>query len=64
MKARAEEAGRRFDDLLAERERNVPSRRFAEPNEIGAMIAFLASDAAAYITGQVVAVDGGLSHAV
>lgn len=64
MQARAEEAARRYEDLLAERERNVPARRFAEPGEIGAAIAFLASDAAAYITGQVIAVDGGLSHAV
>lgn len=64
MRARAEEAARAYEDLLAERERNVPARRFADPEEIGAMIAFLASDAAAYITGQVIAVDGGLSHAV
>lgn len=64
MRARADEAGRTYQDLLAERERNVPARRFAEPDEIGEAIAFLASDAAAYITGQVIAVDGGLTHAV
>jgi len=34
--------------------------RFATPEEIGAAVAFLASDEAAYITGQVLAVDGGL----
>lgn len=64
MRARAEQAGRPYTELLAERERNVPARRFADPGEIGATIAFLASDAAAYLTGQVIAVDGGLSHAV
>ena len=31
------------------------------PEEIGAAVAFLASDAAAYITGQIIYVDGGLT---
>jgi 3-oxoacyl-[acyl-carrier protein] reductase len=38
----------------------TPLGRFATPEEIGAAVAFLASDEAAYITGQVLAVDGGL----
>jgi citronellol/citronellal dehydrogenase len=39
--------------------RDIPLRRPGTPREIANMIVFLASDAASYITGQTVAVDGG-----
>ena len=38
----------------------TPLARFGTPEEIASAVAFLASDEAAYITGQVLAVDGGL----
>jgi 3-oxoacyl-[acyl-carrier protein] reductase len=38
----------------------TPAGRFGAPVEVAEMVAFLASDAAAYITGQVVSIDGGL----
>jgi 3-oxoacyl-[acyl-carrier protein] reductase len=37
----------------------IPTRRLGEPSELAALAAFLASERAAYITGQAIAVDGG-----
>lgn len=38
----------------------IPMRRLGTPDEVGALVAFLASDAAGYITGATIPVDGGL----
>ena len=42
----------------------IPARRIGEPRELAALAAFLASDRAAYITGQSIAVDGGWIRAL
>ncbi len=48
-------------DKLAELAAVIPAGRFAEPVEICAAVGFLASEEAAYITGVVLPVDGGIS---
>lgn len=47
--------------LRAEKVRSIPCGRFAQPEEISRVICFLASEAASYITGTEVFVDGGLT---
>lgn len=39
---------------------NIPAGRYGEPSDVAETVAFLVSDAAAYITGEVIKVDGGM----
>lgn len=46
-------------DMLADVNRRLPLGRHADPDEVAALFAFLASDEAAYLTGSVIPIDGG-----
>jgi 3-oxoacyl-[acyl-carrier protein] reductase len=42
----------------------IPLRRFGQPAEVADVICFLASDRASYVSGTVIAVDGGLTRSL
>lgn len=55
----AERTGKSVAEVLAESGRHTPVGRIGQPNELGALVAFLASEQAAYINGVSIPVDGG-----
>ncbi len=59
IEAKSEKTGEAISEIINEMESEIPAGRFAEAHEIAAAIAFLASPAAAYITGINLPVDGG-----
>ena len=48
------------EETQAEYKRSIPAGRFAAPDEVAGVVAWLASDDAAYVSGAVIPVDGGL----
>ena len=48
------------EETIAQYKKNIPAGRFASPEEVAKVVAWLASDDAAYISGAVIPVDGGL----
>lgn len=61
---RGKRAGKTAGDMLAENASSVPMGRIGRPEEFAAAAAFLASEAASYITGTALSVDGGLHRSI
>jgi 2-hydroxycyclohexanecarboxyl-CoA dehydrogenase len=59
----ADSSGEDADKVIGGMTRSVPMKRLARPSDIAAAVAFFASDAAEYITGQTLSVSGGLTMA-
>jgi len=49
--------------MLESRVSKIPARRIGRPEDIGGIVAFLASDASGYINGEDIVVDGGFLKA-
>lgn len=64
LRQRAMEKGVSLEAIIAETAATIPLGRMGRAEEAARMVAFLASDAASYVTGQSILVDGGLGRAV
>jgi 3-oxoacyl-[acyl-carrier protein] reductase len=62
VRNRAKSTGKSEDEITAEMRAIVPAGRFARPEELGGVIAFLCTPAADYINGVNLQVDGGRMH--
>ena len=61
---RAEREGVSVEEVKRQTEARIPLGRYGSPDEIGRVAAFLLSPAAAYVTGAIVPVDGGMVRAL
>jgi 3-oxoacyl-[acyl-carrier protein] reductase len=60
----AEKSGKPLDEVKRASAASVPLGRIGRPEELANLVVFLASDAASYITGQAITVDGGAGNAL
>jgi 3-oxoacyl-[acyl-carrier protein] reductase len=58
--AKAKREGRTAEEVAAESQGTIPLGRYGKPEEYADVVTFLASERAAYITGSVIRVDGGM----
>lgn len=64
MKAQAELQKRPIEEVVADATTRIPLKRFGTPQEVAALVTFLASEQAAFITGTAIQVDGGTLEAI
>jgi 3-oxoacyl-[acyl-carrier protein] reductase len=64
LEARATAEGRPLEEIIGEEGRRVPVGRLGQPEDIAALVVFLASEPARHITGTTIQVDGGSTTAV
>lgn len=64
IKSRAEKNQKTVEEVKHEMMMEVPAKRISEPQEVAAMIAFLASPAAGYVNGTSIPVDGGRTGSI
>lgn len=57
---KASEAGTTLEEAFKEMAKSIPLGRYGEPEEVGSLAAYLASERAAYINGAMLTIDGGL----
>jgi 3-oxoacyl-[acyl-carrier protein] reductase len=62
-KATAERGGITPEQARAQSEATIPAKRYGTPDEFAAVVTFLASAAASYVTGEQIRCDGGLVRA-
>ncbi|WGF87012.1 SDR family oxidoreductase [Marinivivus vitaminiproducens] len=63
-KARAEKSGESIEDIAKASQAEIPAARYGTVEEFGAVAAFLSGVPAAYVTGSIIRIDGGLIRAV
>jgi len=56
--------GKNVEQAMKELVLDVPQGRYGQPEEVGCLVAFLASDKAGYVNGSMLAIDGGLIRSV
>jgi 3-oxoacyl-[acyl-carrier protein] reductase len=61
---RAKQAGTTVDEIQRQAIARIPLGRYGDPAEVGRVATFLLSPAASYVTGSIVAVDGGMIRAI
>ena len=57
----ANRVGQSLEEVEKEAKLSIPAGRYGKPEEFASVVTFLSSDAASYITGSMIRVDGGLT---